>query len=126
MGDLLGDEHGEEIATRPLLGLRALAELAPDAPGVGQVEALEQRVEVDGARIEGELGGHHEHLGGEEAERGGRAAEALGDERGGDAADIEGGAEGAIHGLRPDLLQELVQRVDVARPGAWDGGGRAR
>ena len=118
VGDLLGDEHGEEVATRPLFGLGPLAELAPDAPGVGQVQALEQRVEVDGVRIEGEIGGHHETSAGKRLSEAGGRPRHWAMNGGGDVADIEGGAEGPIHGLGPDLLQQLVQRVDVARPGA--------
>lgn len=58
VSDLLGDEHGKEVAAGPLLGLGSLAELAPDAPGVGEVKALEQRLEIDGAGIEGEISRH--------------------------------------------------------------------
>ena len=36
LGDLLGDEGGEEVVEGPLLGLGARDELAPDAPGVGE------------------------------------------------------------------------------------------
>jgi hypothetical protein len=52
VGHLLGHEHGEELAVGPLLALGARDELAVDAPGVGQVEPLEHRLEVD-------LGGRH-------------------------------------------------------------------
>ena len=124
--DLLGDEDGEEVAARPLLRLGALAELAPDATGVGQVQPLEQRVEIDGARIEGEIAGHQDTSAGTQRQGQRGAAQALGDEGGGDAADVERGAEGAVHRLGADLLEQLVQLVDIAGPAPADGDGRAR
>lgn len=47
MGDLLGDEHAEKLVVGPLLLLGAPAEIAPDAPGVREVEPLEERVDWD-------------------------------------------------------------------------------
>lgn len=52
LGNLLGDEHGEEVAVGPLLAFGASDEIAPDTPGVGEAQALEQCVELD-------LGGVH-------------------------------------------------------------------
>lgn len=46
VGDLLGEEHVEEVLVGPLLLLGSGAEVAPDAAGVGEVETLEERVEV--------------------------------------------------------------------------------
>jgi hypothetical protein len=46
VGDLLGEEDAEEVLVGPLLLLGTGAEVAPDAAGVGQVEALEGGVEV--------------------------------------------------------------------------------
>jgi len=45
--DLLGDEKGQEVADAPVLGFGALDEIAPDAPGVGEVESLQQGIEID-------------------------------------------------------------------------------
>ena len=45
--DLLGDQGGEELVEGPLLGLGARDEIAPDAPGVGEVQALEQPIQID-------------------------------------------------------------------------------
>ena len=47
VSDLLGDEQGEEVVVGPLLVLGPYDQIAPDAPSVGQVQALEQAVEVD-------------------------------------------------------------------------------
>src|SRR3989440_5769525 len=46
MRDLFGGQQREEIAVGPGLTLRALDKVAPDTPGVGQVESLEERIEV--------------------------------------------------------------------------------
>ena len=47
LGDLLSDQRGEEVMEGPLLFLGARDEIAPDAPRVGEVQALEQPIEVD-------------------------------------------------------------------------------
>jgi hypothetical protein len=47
VGHLFGHEQGEELSVGPLLALGPRDELAVDPPGVGQVEALEHRLEVD-------------------------------------------------------------------------------
>lgn len=52
--DLLGQQHGQEIAMRPLLGARLLGEPCPAAPRVGEVQPLEHGVDVHGGRIEGD------------------------------------------------------------------------
>jgi len=46
--DLFGDEEGEEVMEGPLLALGAHDELAPEAPGIGEVQALEEAIDVDG------------------------------------------------------------------------------
>ena len=46
MGDLLGDQQREEIAIGPRLPLGALHEVAPDAPRIGEVQPLEEGVEI--------------------------------------------------------------------------------
>jgi hypothetical protein len=46
VGDLLGGEDDEQVAVAPVLLVGAGEEVAPDAAGVGQVEALPERVEV--------------------------------------------------------------------------------
>ena len=46
MGDLLGDQEREEIAIRPRLPLGALHEIAPDAPRIGEMQPLEERIEI--------------------------------------------------------------------------------
>lgn len=58
LGDLLGDQYGEEDTARPLLGLGALAELAPVTTRVGQVQALEERIEINSGGIEGHIVHH--------------------------------------------------------------------
>ena len=50
MRDLLGDENRQEVAVGPGLAFRALHQIAPDPPGVGQMEALEEDVEIVGGR----------------------------------------------------------------------------
>ena len=39
MRDLFGHEHGEKVAIGPRLTLGALDEIAPDAPGIGEMTA---------------------------------------------------------------------------------------
>lgn len=51
MGNLLGDEDGEEVATAPRFDLGTLDEVAPCAPRIGEVETLEHGVEVDVGRL---------------------------------------------------------------------------
>ena len=46
MGDLLGDQQREEVAIGPRLPLGALHEVAPDAPRIGEVQPLEERIEI--------------------------------------------------------------------------------
>ena len=53
MSDFLGDQQGQEVAAAPLLGLGASDEVAPDAARVGEVEALEQRIDVEVAGVPG-------------------------------------------------------------------------
>lgn len=48
LGDFFGDEDGEEVLITPLLLLRAPEEIPPDAARIGEVEALEQRIQRDG------------------------------------------------------------------------------
>jgi hypothetical protein len=55
LGDLLGSEHDQEVAVGPLAGLGSLDELAPDAASVGQVESLEQRVEIGVGHVHGRI-----------------------------------------------------------------------
>ena len=51
MRDLLGDEQREEVMVGPLLLLGAHDEVAPDAARIGEVQALEQAIEVDVGRL---------------------------------------------------------------------------
>ena len=46
MRDLFGDQQREEVAIAPGLALRALHEVAPDAARIGEMQALEEGVEV--------------------------------------------------------------------------------
>ena len=46
MRDLFGDQQREEIAIGPRLPLGALHEVAPHAAGIGQMQPLEERIEV--------------------------------------------------------------------------------
>ena len=46
MSDLLGDQERQEVSIGPLFLLRALHELAPDPARVGEMEPLEQDVEL--------------------------------------------------------------------------------
>jgi hypothetical protein len=55
LGNLLDGEHDEEIAVGPLLSFGALDEIAPHASGVGQVESLEQRVEIGVGHVHGKV-----------------------------------------------------------------------
>jgi hypothetical protein len=55
VGDLLGEQDGEQLAGAPALGLGAVAQVAPVAAGVGQVQTLEQRLQVEGLGIEGQV-----------------------------------------------------------------------
>jgi hypothetical protein len=55
LSDLLLDHQGEEVSEGPLLLLRALDEAWPDAPGVGEVEPLEQVIEFVVAGLHGRL-----------------------------------------------------------------------
>ena len=50
MRDLFGEERVQEGVVGPLLLFRSLTEIAPDATGVGEVKALEQRLEVGAHR----------------------------------------------------------------------------
>jgi hypothetical protein len=50
--DLFGDEESEDIPIAPLLSLRSLDQLAPGAPSIGQVQALEQRIKLDVGEID--------------------------------------------------------------------------
>ena len=52
--DLLGDESGEEAVEGPLLGFGAMDEITPDAPGVREMQPLEQPIEWTG-RVRAEL-----------------------------------------------------------------------
>jgi len=52
MSDLLGDEGGKEVAVRPGLGLGLIDEGGVDTASIGEVEAFEEGVEVEGC------GGH--------------------------------------------------------------------
>src|SRR3990172_125100 len=45
MCDLLGHEHGEEVAVRPLLLLRLLGQGAVDTRCVGEMQPAEERIE---------------------------------------------------------------------------------
>lgn len=45
VGNLLAGHNGEEITVAPLFALRAVHDVAPEPPGVGQVEAFEGQVE---------------------------------------------------------------------------------
>jgi hypothetical protein len=56
--DLVGDEHGEEVTVGPLLGFGLGGDLAVDATHVGQVQSLQQRVEIDIGDLEGWARGH--------------------------------------------------------------------
>jgi hypothetical protein len=47
MGDLLGDEGGEEVTVGPLLLLGALREAAPGAGCIGEMQTTEERLEGD-------------------------------------------------------------------------------
>lgn len=47
LGDLLGDEQREQMLVGRLLAFSALEEIPPDAAGVGEMEALEQAIEID-------------------------------------------------------------------------------
>jgi hypothetical protein len=51
MRDLLGNEHGKEVAAAPRLLLGASRELAPDATRVGEVETFEQVVDGNVGRV---------------------------------------------------------------------------
>jgi hypothetical protein len=55
LGDLLRDEQGEEVPEGPLLLLRPLDEAGPDPAGVGEVEPLEQMIELVVAGLHGRL-----------------------------------------------------------------------
>ena len=46
--DLLGEERLQELVMRPLLFLGALNEITPNMPSVGEVQTLQQHVEVNG------------------------------------------------------------------------------
>jgi len=46
MRDLFGDQQCEKVAIGPGLALRALHKVAPDAPRIGEMQALEEGVEV--------------------------------------------------------------------------------
>src|SRR4051812_6840183 len=46
MGDLFGGQQREEITVGPGLALGALDEVAPHAPRIGEVESLEEGIEV--------------------------------------------------------------------------------
>lgn len=46
MRDLLGEEREEQRIVGPLLLLCALTEVAPHASSVGEMEALEERLEI--------------------------------------------------------------------------------
>ena len=92
MRDLLGDEQGEEVAAAPRLGLGAGDEVAPGAARVGEVKALEQRVDVEVTGVDTRLlmdGGAQD-----DAEGGGEVVvDVLGADRALGEADLEGGAE---------------------------------
>jgi len=47
VGDLLGHEEAEVVAIGPALALRTIGERGVDAPGVGEMEPLEQGVDVE-------------------------------------------------------------------------------
>ena len=51
MRDLFGDQQREEVAIGPRLALGALHEIAPDASRIGEVQPLEERIEVVSAAI---------------------------------------------------------------------------
>jgi hypothetical protein len=51
VGHFLGDESGKEVVVGPVFAFGPVAELAVDAGGVGEVEALEQQVERDGRGV---------------------------------------------------------------------------
>ena len=46
MRDLLGDHEAQEIVIRPRLPLGALHEIAPHAPGIGEMQPFEERIEI--------------------------------------------------------------------------------
>ena len=46
MRDLLGDQQRQEIAIGPRLPLGALHEIAPDAPGIREMQPFEERIEI--------------------------------------------------------------------------------
>jgi hypothetical protein len=46
LGDLLGDQKREEIPIGPLLVLSSLHELSPDPSGIGEMEPLQEKVEL--------------------------------------------------------------------------------
>src|SRR4029453_3879744 len=46
MRDLLGDQEGEEIVIRPRLALGPLYEIAPDAPGIPEMQSFEEGIEI--------------------------------------------------------------------------------
>jgi hypothetical protein len=46
MRDLLGDQEGEEIVIRPRLALGPLYEIAPDAPGIREMQSFEEGIEI--------------------------------------------------------------------------------
>ena len=63
LGDFLGDEHREELRIGPLLLLRTHEDVPPHATGIGEVQALEQRIQIDvghrrGLRASTRRGGH--------------------------------------------------------------------
>ena len=47
MGDLLGDQEGEEVAMAQALGLRAGLEFRIEPPHGGQMQAPEHAVEIE-------------------------------------------------------------------------------
>jgi hypothetical protein len=53
MRDLLGDQEGEEIVIRPRLALGPLHEIAPDAPGIREMQSFEEGIEIP-------IGRHHD------------------------------------------------------------------
>ena len=46
MRDLLGDQERQEVVVRPRVALGALHEVAPDAPGIREMQPFEERIEV--------------------------------------------------------------------------------
>jgi hypothetical protein len=54
--DFLRDEEREEILIGPLFVLGTDEQVAPHTAGVGEMETLEQRIEIDGA-LEGSIDG---------------------------------------------------------------------